>query len=75
MKRHDETVWTADSGVAILRLQPGDLYWLAFQQECNREELAELGKAIIDALAGTAEGQDLLVFADDQTKNQLRRDR
>ena len=57
-------VWRTDAGLRLLTYRE-DIpdYIHVLHAGANREELAELGKAIIDCLGDSPEGQDLAAFA------------
>ena len=65
MKRGHQPFWTQDepSERVLLRQAGEDEYFVAVAN-CTAHELAELGKAIIDALKSRDEGRDLDDFVD-----------
>lgn len=69
MKRVQETVWIMDekSRGGLLKHDGCGRYQVV-PALCSAEILAELGKAIVDALAATAEGGDLLEYAMDRAE-------
>jgi hypothetical protein len=66
MKRETQTIWLGeDTGYTLLRQQESDpSRWLVVPSGVDADELSDLGKAIVDALAGSKEGDDLLEFAE-----------
>jgi len=63
MKWETQTVWMADSGDMLLRGNVARGSWTVIPGTCNSAMLAELAKAIIQALEGTPEGEELFRFS------------
>lgn len=71
MRREQQTVWTEDgSADVLLRLYSSGNYSV-LPGYCESDKLAELGKAIFDALVGTTYGDDMAEFVRDKQSERV----
>ena len=64
MRRERQTVWLEDGTEDVLLRLTSQGDYNVLPALCDESKLADLGKAIIDALMLTKAGHDLLLFAE-----------
>ena len=63
MKTQFQRVWITNEERMLLQSADNSNTFTVVPATCNREDLAELAKACIHALAGTDEGRDVIAYA------------